>query len=480
MEELWMSFIEACKKAFPAVKIYPHSVHTVGNLTVCMADFGEKDMLMCSHGGEFEGGKYPIPGFPSAVMAPLNHANAGALKKVFPFTAPSPVLGKDFTVGVGDRLGIATPGHIRVFEHCDAYPVFAQQSIRELNFTHRTYDEVLDSAVFAVFRENFTKGYGADGDHLKTRDEIKYALSCGYTMITLDCSEHIHGCDAEGSVSPDLKERYLGKTYSLPDGLSVFFDGETLSRAVKIYGEAIEFAAAIYIEFFKGNDSVDFELSIDETATPTDPAHHFFIASELSLRGVKMKTMAPRFVGEFQKGVDYIGNIARFEREFAVHAAIARHFGYKISVHSGSDKFSVFPIIGKLTGCRVHLKTAGTNWLEAMRVVAEHDPALYREVHEFALNAFAEANKFYHVTTNLASIPPLSSLSDDELPSLFTQNDARQLIHITYGLILTAKTPDGSLLFRDRLYKLWRERSDEYASKLEAHIGKHISKLYGR
>ncbi len=170
----------------------------------------------------------------------------------------------------------------------------------------------------------------------------------------------------------------------------------------------------------------------------------------------------------------------RFEHEFAVHASIAKHFHYKISVHSGSDKFSVFPIIGKLTGCHVHLKTAGTNWLEAMRIVAEYDPLLYREVHSFALATFPEAKKFYHVTTNLAAIPALAGLSDCDLPALFEQNDARQLIHITYGLILNAKNPDGSFLFRDRLYTLWRIRSEEYAARLESHIGRHISMLAGK
>src|SRR5690606_7596507 len=125
------------------------------------------------------------------------------------------------------------------------------------------------------------------------------------------------------------------------------------------------------------------------------------------------------------------------------------------SVHSGSDKFSVFPIIGRLTKGRFHLKTAGTNWLEAMKLVAIKDPDLYREIHAYALEVFVQAKAYYHVSTGQEDIPDISGMPDDKLPLLFSQSAPRQLIHITYGLILNAKLPDGSVRFRDRLYKLW-------------------------
>ena len=119
-----------------------------------------------------------------------------------------------------------------------------------------------------------------------------------------------------------------------------------------------------------------------------------------------------------------------------------------------------------------HLKTAGTNWLEAMKIVAEKDPALYREVHAYALNeAFGEARKYYHVTTNLNNIPALETLTDAQLPELFSNNDARQLIHITYGLILN----HGD--FAARLYRLWDREAEAYAQAIEAHIGKHLQLL---
>ena len=415
------------------------------------------------------------------LKAPLIHKNADALRKLFPFTAPGRVLAKEKSFGVGDRLGIAAAGHIRVFEKYDAYPILAQQSIRELNLTNRTYEDVLDAATFAVFREGFKKTWGADGDHLKTPNDIKYALSLGFTMITLDCSEHIKS-DVTDENAPALPpvyvEKYLNKTFDIGENVSLSFTEAELKKIVAIYGDAIKFAWQMYNKFIrKAKKPADFEISIDETSTPTTPLQHYFVARELIDAGVAFATMAPRFCGEFQKGIDYIGDLAQFEKEIKVHAVIARHFKYKLSIHSGSDKFTVFPGIGRETKGIFHVKTAGTNWLEAMRVVAMTDPALYREIHKYALSAFDEARKYYHVTTDIKKIPDVAKLSDKELPDLFNRNESRQLIHITYGLILSKKNADGSFAFKDKLYKLWRENEEVYAKALMKHIGRHLDLL---
>ena len=123
-------------------------------------------------------------------------------------------------------------------------------------------------------------------------------------------------------------------------GVTLTFDAPSLRRMSLVYGEMIDYAAEIYFELFApGKYDADFEISIDETTTPTSPLEHFFVANELRVRGVRFATLAPRFVGEFQKGVDYIGNLDELQKQMRVHAAIARHFGYKLSLHSGSDKF---------------------------------------------------------------------------------------------------------------------------------------------
>ena len=93
----------------------------------------------------------------------------------------------------------------------------------------------------------------------------------------------------------------------------------------------------------KADREIDYEISIDETETVTSPLRTFFVANELTLAGVEVTSLAPRFCGEFQKGIDYIGDVEQFERELREHALIAEHFGYKLSIHSGSDKFKVFP-----------------------------------------------------------------------------------------------------------------------------------------
>jgi hypothetical protein len=416
------------------------------------------------------------------IKAPLSHENANALRALFPFTSPSRVLGKDRSFGLGDRLGIATPGHIKLFEKYDAYPVFAQQSIRELTLTGRRYEDVLDVASFAVFREGFKKEWGADGDHLKTAEDIQYALSLGFTMITLDCSEHIMN-DINAANAPSLPQKiidkYIGKQFDIGEGVILQFTEEELGIIHGIYGKAIAFASDMYRRFFtQGKYNADFEISIDETPTSTTPLQHYFAARELIDAGVSFATMAPRFCGEFQKGVDYSGDLDQFNKEIKVHAVIARHFKYKLSIHSGSDKFSVFPAIGKETRHIFHVKTAGTNWLEAMRVTAQVDPALYREVHKYALSVFEEARKYYHVTTDLGKIPNVDSLANEELPELFYIYDSRQLIHITYGLILNRKNSNGeSFTFRDRLYDLWRQHEELYNHALTRHIGKHLDLL---
>ncbi|MDR2536280.1 MAG: tagaturonate epimerase family protein [Treponema sp.] len=464
---------------------YEKSINSIESSRVFMAKDGDETVLIVA---PKESGKAATNlGFKGndlgegTFRVPLIHENAEVLRKLFPFTKPVKGLKHPRSFGVGDRLGIATPGHIKVFEAYDIFPIFAQQSIRELNLTNRTYEDVLDAATFAVFREGFKKGFGADGDHLKTIKDVEYALSLGFSMITLDCSEHIKNdvtLDNAPPLSKLYQDAYLNKTFDIGEGIKLTFNEGELRQCAAIYGEAILFAADIYTRFFKqGSYEADFEISIDETASVTTPLQHFFVAKELLNKGVSFATLAPRFCGEFQKGIDYKGNVAQFEQEIKIHAGIARHFGYKLSIHSGSDKFSVFPSIGKETQGVFHVKTAGTNWLEAMRVVAMADPSLYRDIHHYALSVFNEATQYYHVTTDLTKIPDLNALKDEDLPKLFEHNDARQLIHITYGLILSRKNPDGSFTFRDSLYKLWRDHEHIYSDALVKHIGKHIALL---
>jgi hypothetical protein len=408
---------------------------------------------------------------------PLSNANAKIIRKLFPFTNPVSHKNHSFTLGLGDRLGLASPGHIRLIKDLNVFPILAQQSIRELNLTGRTYDDVLSAAVWAVFQEGYKKGYGADGDHLKTYDEVKMALDCGFTMITLDCSEHIRNeimtlNDSEidsrynllnKNITGQFEEEYVDKTINLAN----------LKKIVLIYLSAINHTINIYNSLLYKKD-IDFEISIDETSFTTSPEAHYFIANELQKAGVKITSLAPRFCGEFQKGIDYKGDVNKFAEEFAVHRKIAKIMGYKLSVHSGSDKFAVFPIIYKETERVVHLKTAGTNWLEALRVIAQKNPGLFREIFKFALVKLPDAKKVYNITENTANIPDIDYLKDSELPVLLDHNDARQVLHVTYGSILMARNDDGTSIYKDAIYATLNDHEEDYYNALIKHIGKHI------
>ncbi len=439
---------------------------------------------------EFSGRIENISGL-KVKISEINHDNAEVLRKHLSFSNPVPFGRNSTSMGLGDRLGIASPGHLASVRGKDIKPVLAQQSIRELELTGRTYQDVLDAASWAVFQEGYQDGFGADGDHLKNKEEIEMALNLGFSMLTLDCTEHINDdiIDLEKEeinqryyqLAEDkankIEKEYLNKVFILSSGKELSYNEENLKRITLIYHSMIDFTVSIYNDIIVPHErELDFEVSIDETSTPTSPEAHFFVAKELVRAGVDLNSLAPRFCGDFQKGIDYIGDLERFEREFKVHAEIADKFGYKLSIHSGSDKFSVFPIIGKYTAGRVHVKTAGTNWLEAVKIIAEYDPALYRKVHQFALDKFNKATEYYHVTTDINKIPSLAELTDGQLPKLMENDNARQLLHISYGEILQAKE-NGEYIFRDSLYQVWSEHEADYKDALKIHIDKHVEKL---
>ena len=412
----------------------------------------------------------------------LTVPNSKALHVLFPYTKPQSHASHKFTFGLGDRLGLATPGQVRALKGYDVFPVLAQQSIRELTLTNRTFEDVIASASFGVFQEGYKGGYGADGDHLKTKEEILNAISSGCTMITMDCSAKIHA-DAESYTKEKVDEEYpklpadLRKHYEdtyLNKSLPVIgkLSEDDLKKIVLVFSDAIDHAESCYkyIDEIKTVD-VDFELSIDETPTVTTPEEHFVISNELINVNVHPVSVAPHFSGEFEKGIDYAGCLDDFARDFDVHQKIADHFGYKLSLHSGSDKFTVFSTVGRVTKGHVHVKTAGTNWLEAMRVVAQYDPELYRKAHKYAIEHRPEAEKYYHVTTKTSDIQNIDLQSDEYLPEYLQIPASRQTIHITYGLLLNEKW------FRDAFFKFMDEHEEDYYAGIVSHIGRHLKYL---
>ena len=471
--------------------IYPASVHKLGSAVVMMGrDDDKRFILVVADSAKvmpngFEGEKLSLADGCEALVCELSAANAAALRKHFPWCAPRSLRNERTTIGCGDRLGLASFGHIKAARKVQAYPVLAQQSMRELTMTGRTFRQVVDDACFMVYASDYRDGYGADGDHLKTIPDIDVALAAGMPMITLDLSEVMNAAAGDwdkaqietafAAMPADLQKRiiadYAGKKFILGD-VTVDVDELTAKRCAVMYTSALDFAFKVY-EHLKAarGDEFDLEISIDETTSPTLPSHHLFIVRELRLRNVEFSSLAPRFIGEFQKAVDYIGDLAEFDRQFKVHALIAQNYGnYKVSVHSGSDKFAVYPTVGRETRHYLHLKTAGTSWLVAVTVIAENDPALYRDMHKCALANFNDMLKLYHITADINKIPALDTLTDAQLPALMDMPEARQLLHITYGPILT-----GDL--RERFFKAMHKFEAEYEVAVEKHFDKHLTLL---
>jgi len=496
--------IEAIQEATGFIP-YQQSVTAIGNVAVYLGRRGgEKRLCLVWEKGappafldSFCGERFAAAGQGKqyeALCGYLDHTNAEGLRKHLPWTGPQ-VIGLATSVGLGDRLGIATPAHVRAVRGTGLRPFFAQQSIREMQRTGRTPEEVMDTATWGVFQEGWREGFGADADHLKTTEDIDATVAAGFTMFTIDPGDHVDNAaqtddlatlsqkfdalpwrDLETDVS-DMQRRCFDRSITLPDGTVITFDRDTILRAAAKYGKALAHTVRMYRHVkakMSASGGFELEMSVDETATPTSVAEHAFVASELCRMGVKWVSLAPRFIGEFEKGVDYIGDLNAFRRSFAQHVAVAQHYGpHKISIHSGSDKFSIYPIAAELSGGLVHLKTAGTSYLEALRAISRIDPALFREIMAFAIARYPEDRASYHVSADLAKVPAPASLPDDALPGILDQHDTRETLHVTFGSVLRAEV-EGKPRFRDRLMTALAEHEEVHYETVRAHLERHV------
>lgn len=471
------------------VKLYKRSLYVRDSHLHFIAKLdGEKNLFVVSEKAVKSGfsGVQARVGGVHILKVDFTVENARVLRELFPFTAPISLREKKTTIGFGDRLGIATPGHLRAITKYEAYPVLAQQSVRELTLTKRDFQKVARDVSFMVFQEGYEQGYGSDGDHLKNMKDIDLALEAGMPMITLDLTEVMQPEPADWapakinaefdkldeSITQAVLSTYSGRTFKLASSTIVFDDLE-VKKCTLMYWKMLEFTKQVdrHLKEKRG-DQYDLEISIDETTTPTLPSHHLFVASELQKREVVVSSLAPRFIGEFQKGVDYIGKVEEFDTQFKVHCDIARAYGnYKVSIHSGSDKFSVFPSVGKYTRQRFHLKTAGTSWLVAVGVIAKTNPTLFRLMFKKAFEHFPEATKLYHITADIKAIKDIAAVADRDLGQYLENNNSRQLFHITYGGLLN--DPE----VRDEFFRTLSEHEEEHYEAIEAHLSRHIELL---
>lgn len=381
-------------------------------------------------------------------------------------------LGLSPSFGFGDRLGLATPGHIDAVRGTGLAPIFAQQSVRENARTGRTPQQVLDDARRAVEAAGWDAPWGADADHLKTVEDLPAFVEAGYTFFTVDPGAHVDNAADTDSLSV-LQEKVRGQDWGELSALYISsagvaglgtFERESLLRAVVKYGRAIRHTLAMYRRLSELRETFDFEVSVDETDAPTTPLEHYFIANELNRQGVRFTSLAPRFIGRFEKGVDYIGDLTALDAEMARHAAVTAHFGtYKLSLHSGSDKFSVYPLVVKHWGSRLHVKTAGTSYLEALRTLAMTEPALFARIWALGLERYATDRATYHVSAQVEQAPANGG------PALLDDFHAREILHVTFGSALSA--------FGVEMKAALVKHADVYNANLQKHFRKHLDLL---
>jgi hypothetical protein len=390
---------------------------------------------------------------------------------------------------MGDRLGVATPGHVRAVSALEGKvaPIFAQQSIREMKRTGRSPQKVMDDATWGIFEEGWQGGVGADADHLKTYEDINACLEAGFTFYTFDPGSYV-----DDNQYPDINQ-LREKAGLLPQNLHmretnllrmrfdlesypISFDEPGLLRAMVKYGNAIQHVVNMYehLQREAKNRPFEVEISMDETELPTSPTEHIYITSELRRLGVEWVSFAPRFIGRFEKGVDYIGDVKSFASDLAVHAAIARQLGpYKLCLHSGSDKFSIYPAFMEKTQGLAHLKTAGTSYLEALRTIAELDRGLMEEIYIFAREHFEMDKQSYLSSAQCSKAPSPEDITN--WSELIDQFDAREILHVTYGSVLTAKDAGGKWQFFDRFMSTLQQNRELYFDHLQDHFRRHLT-----
>lgn len=330
------------------------------------------------------------------------------------------------TFGMGDRF--AHQGHAQLKAvtsarelGLDIHPVW-NKSNREHLLVGTKPDDLRAEADAATAAAGWTDAYYVDADHIgiKTVDWF-LAGSDFYTLDVADFTGKPAAAEDIGAFAADMA-RYHGDLTIPGIASPVRIDDATIRAAAGKFLFAMQEAGRIYryVVEKKGADNFITEVSVDETDAPQGPVELLLILAMIAREGIPAQTIAPKFTGRFNKGVDYVGDIAAFEREFdedlCVIAYAIREFGLpaslKLSVHSGSDKFSLYPIINRLIkkhGAGLHVKTAGTTWLEEVIGLAESGGdglALAKDIYAGA----------YPLATDL--IAPYAPVVDIDIPSL--------------------------------------------------------------
>lgn len=449
-----------------------------GGLTLVPAREGGRSVVRITTDGS-----EPLPHLDGATLgadrrvlvAGRSAAVLAALREIVPWLRPVP-LGTRRSIGMGDRLGIATTGHVAALRRAGAGvgAVLAQQSVREMARTRRSPREVLDDATWGVLEAGWTEGYGADADHLRRLEDVDACVRAGYTMFTIDPGDVLVPAAAADPSSDTLPWTELEDTWRdmrrrwVAAGAAESDVAATVARYLPALAHVVR---ANRLIAGRTREAYDLEVCVDESGTRTTELAHRWFTTELRRLGVPLTGFAPCFVGVFEKGVDYSGDLAALRRDVAAHAAVARGGPHKLSVHSGSDKFSMYPLLAEEAADVLHLKTSGTSWLTALRTAGTHEPALLREVFSFASRNFEAEVSSYHVSAGSAPWPDPYALPDAQVLRLLDAPATRQALHVAYGAVLAA---DDGARFRAPLLAVLADHAGEHEQALAEHLARHL------
>ncbi len=372
-----------------------------------------------------------------------------------------------YSLGIGDRFGQEGGAQLRAFQKAEqngavVVPVW-NKSFREHSLIGTRPEDVRLEADNAVRAGNWRHGYYVDADHIgmKTVD----AFIAASNFFTLDVADFIGLPAPDADVAAFVRDMASFRGALRIPGIETAFEvtDAVLEKIGRHYLVAVSEAGRTFrhIAAAKGAENFVTEVSADETTEPQLPFELFFMLGALAREKIPAQTIAPKFSGKFLKGIDYVGDVRTFEREFDSDLAVVKHainvFGLpaslKLSVHTGSDKFSLYPVIRRAIqkhDAGLHLKTAGTTWLEEVIGVALSGPAglaVSKRIYIDALSRYDELCKPYATVveidkTKLPAPATVASWSAEQFVSRLRHDqtnrdysvDLRQLVHVSFKL----------------------------------------------
>jgi len=370
-----------------------------------------------------------------------------------------------YSIGIGDRFGKQGLAQLRAVQQAEkagavVVPVW-NKSNREHTLIGTKPDDVRAEADEAVKRGGWKHAYHVDADHIGVKNVDGFLAASDF--YTLDVADYIGQPPDDAALAAFVKDMAPHKgTLRIP-GVDASFEvtDAVLEKIGRTYLYAVMEAGRTYrhVVAAKGPDNIIPEVSTDEAMEPQLPFELYFILGALAREKVPVQTIAPKFSGEFLKGIDYVGDIATFTREFEADLAVVKHavkvFGLpaslKVSVHTGSDKFSLYPIIRRAlqkSGAGLHLKTAGTTWLEEVIGVAQSGAKgldVAKKIYLSALPRYDELCKPYATVIKIdkAKLPTPAAVgkwtADDFVKRLRHDQSCpeydlnfRQLVHVSF------------------------------------------------